>query len=182
MKTQRINFIVVCIFIASFGYPQSKSVDGIPVMNKDEYSWCSRQIFEISVDSLAKTYNSYFKESTETANTEYRNKSKLFIDELSNMISLGKMKAYSYEGNPLTFSDVNAILSKNVMVKEVGTEKVKKGLQKQNITSFRIIEDVYINKKTLKIEAKLLALLPIAAVFTNDGELKGTMPLFYIYF
>ncbi len=68
------------------------------------------------------------------------------------------------------------------MVKEVGSDKVIKGMQKQNISSFRIIEDVYINKKTLKIEAKLLALLPIAAVYTDDGDMRGTKPLFYLYF
>jgi hypothetical protein len=38
------------------------------------------------------------------------------------------------------------------------------------------------NKKTLKIEAKLLAIIPIAAVFTNEGDMRGTMPLFYLYF
>ena len=181
MKTHRLLFLAICLLIATYGHPQGKPVSGILVMNNDEYQWCSRQVFEIGVDSLGKTFNSLFKGNTETANKEYREKSKLIIGELSGLIASGKVKAYSYEGAALTSSDVNNILSKKVMVKDPETQKVISGLQKQNISAVRIIEDVYISKKTFRMEAKILALIPIAEVYTNEGDMRGTMPLFYIY-
>jgi len=182
MKTQRILLVAVCMLIANIGFSQGKQISGIPVMNNDEYSWCSRQVFEIGADSIMKTFNSYFKSSTEAANKEYRSKSKLLIDELTALISSGSLKAYSDEGNPLPSSEVNNILRKTVMVKDPASQKVVKGLQKQNISSFRIVEDVYINKKTQKFEARIMALLVIAAVYTEEGDMRGTMPLFYVYF
>ena len=182
MRTLKNILIVVLAFVAIFGYSQGKTVSNIPVMNKDGYSWCSRQVFEINVDSISKTYNAYFKDNVATANTEYRNTSNLLINELFNLISLSKIQAYSYQGTAIPFTDVRSILANEVFVKEAGSNKVIKGMQKQNIISFRIVEDVYINKKTLTVETKLLALIPIAAVYTEQAELRGSMQLFYIYF
>lgn len=180
-KVQKLVLVIVCMLTVTYGHPQSKAVSGIPLMNADEYLWSSRQVFDIGIDSLGKTFNSYCKGNTEVANKEYREKSKLITDELTDLIASGKLKAYTNEGAALTSSDVNNILSKKVMVKDPATQKVISGLQKQNISAVRIIEDVYISKKTFRAEAKIQTLIIIAAVYTNEGDMRGTMPLFYVY-
>jgi len=182
MQTQKLISIAVCLLTANLCYSQNKTIPNIPVMNSKEYSWCSRQSFYIDVDSLAKANSLLMDDDNLAANTEYIKNSKLIVDEILHLISSKKIKAYSYEGNALTIVEVGRILAQNVLVKETGSTKLAYGYKKQNITTIRFIVDIYINKKSLNVETKLLALVPYAVVYDKEGLVMWMHPLFYLYF
>jgi hypothetical protein len=95
------------------------------------------------------------KGNTEIANTEYRKNSKLLIDELSNLISLGKLKAYSNDGNALMFSDVNKILSETVLVKEAGSKKLNERPRRRAARYLKTMPTVYLNAKRCTLSEAL---------------------------
>jgi len=104
METQKLISIAVCLLTTSLCYSQNKTIPNIPVMNSKEYSWCSRQSFDIDVDSLAKANSLSMDNNNLAANTQYIKNSKLIVDEILHLISSEKKKAYSYEGNALTIA------------------------------------------------------------------------------
>lgn len=50
------------------------------------------------------------------------------------------------------------------------------------VTTVRIWEEWYVNKQTSKMEVQIIGMTPVREVYDENGEFKGTQPLFTVYF
>jgi hypothetical protein len=55
-------------------------------------------------------------------------------------------------------------------------------LSQKDITRLRFLEEWRMDKNTLAFEKKVVGICPLAASFTETGELKGYKPLFWLFF
>ncbi|MCK5838986.1 MAG: hypothetical protein KAG99_04010, partial [Bacteroidales bacterium] len=58
---------------------------------------------------------------------------------------------------------------------------VEEKIEIRDITRFRFLEEWYFNDKTLEIEKKVLGIAPVVRRYDENGNLRGHMPLFWVY-
>ncbi len=59
---------------------------------------------------------------------------------------------------------------------------IRKELSIQDITRVRFIEEWILNNKTLEIKKNIFGIAPLVENFDENGNLRGYMPLFWIFF
>lgn len=103
----------------------------------------------------------------------------------------GKIKAYdAYFNTPLTVKQLKSIgnsvdsvtLQRPYPPYEYYDTIVKRQLDINQITRIRFLEKWYINKKTFEINKKIIGIAPIIKNYNTQGNFRGYMPLFWLYF
>lgn len=116
-------------------------------------------------------------------------KREAFIKNILNAAYSGKLKAYDIFHNPLSVNDVKAIGNRADTV--TGTSPnppyndtvmvLTQELDLQRITRVRFLEEWRMDENTLEFDKKVLGISPIIESYAENGELRGYMPLFWVY-
>jgi hypothetical protein len=101
----------------------------------------------------------------------------------------GKYRVYDYFNNPLTAEQVKNIGYRRDTLTFQRTNPpyalydtiVEKKLELRDITRIRFLEEWYMDENHLIMQKKVVGIAPITAVYSDSGELRGYMPLFWIY-
>ena len=112
-----------------------------------------------------------------------------FIQAVMDAARGGKLKVYDVMSNkPLTPEDVLAVGSRTSVLTlqrpyepyESYDTIIKSELQRSDITRMRFLEEWYMNRKDGFITKKVIAICPLVESYTETGELRGYMPLFWL--
>ncbi|MHC1706226.1 MAG: hypothetical protein AB9842_01760 [Bacteroidales bacterium] len=112
-----------------------------------------------------------------------------FVKDILNSAYSGKLKAYDIFHKPLTVNDVKAIGNRSDTI--TGTSPyppyndtvmvIKQELDLQHITRVRFLEEWRMDETSLQFEKKILGISPIIESYDEQGNLRGYMPLFWVY-
>ncbi len=111
------------------------------------------------------------------------------VYEVYKEIYAGKLQAYKFDDGKLLTVDevkkmsqrVDTMYAENPATKEQEM-KIVVSMMEQGIYSVKIKETWRFNKETDQLEKKVIALAPRMPVVSEDGELKGYTPLFWVFF
>lgn len=112
-----------------------------------------------------------------------------FIQSVMETARSGKFKIYDVMSNKLlTPEEVLAVgtrsniftLQRNYEPYENYDTIIKHELQLSEISRMRFLEEWYMNPKNGYITKKVIAICPLVESYTEDGELRGYQPLFWI--
>lgn len=117
-------------------------------------------------------------------------KREIFIRQVMDAAYNGKVRTYSYFNEPLTPRQVREIgFSADTLTFQRATPPydlfdtvVEQTLNFNDITRFRFLEEWYMDPGTFEITKKVVGMAPIIRKYEETGELRGYMPLFWIYF
>lgn len=65
---------------------------------------------------------------------------------------------------------------------KIDNKSISNPVSSDQIIRYRIIEDWYFNKATSRLMMQIHAICPVKEVYDDEGEYKGELPLFWIYF
>jgi len=117
-------------------------------------------------------------------------KREVFIRQVMDAAYEGKVRTYSYFNAPLTPGQVREIgfradtltFQRAVPPYDLYDTVVERRINLQDITRFRFLEEWYMAPKSYEITKKVTGIAPVIRVYEETGELRGYMPLFWIYF
>ncbi|MBP6977685.1 MAG: hypothetical protein PHD61_00510 [Bacteroidales bacterium] len=117
-------------------------------------------------------------------------KREVFIRKVMDAAYQGKVRTYSYFNEPLSPQQVREIGFRSDTLTFQRAEPpynfydtiVEERIHLQDITRFRFLEEWYMDPKTLVISKRVIGVAPIIRNYDQNGELRGYMPLFWIYF
>ena len=112
-----------------------------------------------------------------------------FVRRVLEAASNGEVQAYNYFNHPLTPEQVRSIgyrrdtltFQRAYPPYEFFDTIVEEKIEIRDITRFRFLEEWYFNNNTLEIEKKVLGIAPIVRKYDEHGDLRGYMPLFWVY-
>jgi hypothetical protein len=112
-----------------------------------------------------------------------------FVKALMESARAGKVKVYDVMSNqPLTAEEVGTKGTKTELLTfqrpyepyEIYDTLVTRELQLSDISRVRFLEQWQINPENGKIHKEVLAICPLVESYTETGELRGYMPLFWL--
>ncbi len=114
----------------------------------------------------------------------------VFIRQVMEAAYAGKVRAYSYFNEPLTPQQVKEIGFRADTLTFQRAEPpydfydtiVEQRINLQDITRFRFLEAWYMDPASCAVSKKVIGMAPIIRNYGETGELRGYMPLFWIYF
>lgn len=117
-------------------------------------------------------------------------KREVFIKQVMDAAYNGQVKAYSYFGESLTPRQVREIGFRRDTLTFQRAEPpyafydtvVERRINFNDITRFRFLEEWRMDPNTLEIHKKVTGIAPILKRYEETGELRGYMPLFWVYF
>ncbi len=191
-------------------YEIKKEVFGFcPIMaeeNKDGSAKYKKPLFWIYPDTTIKDtaksiyivtkriqYDVLIKEKEKTAEWWINNieptQRDTFINTIINAVFDKKLNAFDYLNRPLTketykelFHRVDTIGIENPETGEIKNTVVVNDIDRGSIIKIRFVEEWTLDTKTFKFYKKVLAISPMSEVTDGQGELRGYMPLFIVYF
>ncbi len=117
------------------------------------------------------------------------NKREIVVKSLVNVSKAGKNKVYDV----LTYKEMTAeqieerckrkelmTLTRDYPPYEEFDTLVTNELQLSDITKIRFLEEWYLNEETGMITKKVIGMCPMLESYTESGELRGHLPLFWI--
>ncbi|MDP2424389.1 MAG: hypothetical protein U1C46_07695 [Bacteroidales bacterium] len=123
-------------------------------------------------------------------NIEGKNR-EAFILQMLDAAYSGKVRTYDYYNyRELSGDQVRSIGSRidtlsfrrNTPPYDFYDTIIRKELSIYNITRIRFIEEWKLNNKTLELKKYIIGMAPLVENFDEDGNLRGFMPLFWIFF
>lgn len=113
-----------------------------------------------------------------------------FVQLMIDFALQGKVKTYDYANTPLSPVELKNLLYRTDSLQIQSPRPpydyidtvIIQNLDIKDIVKVRFLEEWYQDRSTLLISKKVLGIAPVAAVYHDDGELKGYKPLFWIYF
>lgn len=112
-----------------------------------------------------------------------------FVKNILNAAYKGDLKCYDIFHNPLSVNDVKAIGNRTDTI--TGTSPyppyndtvmvTKQELDLQRITRVRFLEEWRMDENNLQFDKKVLGISPIIESYDDQGNLRGYMPLFWVY-
>jgi hypothetical protein len=117
-------------------------------------------------------------------------KREVFVKKIIDIALSGKVKTYDYSNQLLTPAELKSQLYRSDTFSmqranppyQYFDTVVTHSIDMKDIVKIRFLEEWLWDEKTLFIQKKIAGIAPIAAVYMDDGELKGYKPLFWIYF
>ena len=117
-------------------------------------------------------------------------KREAFVKKIFDIALDGKVKIFGYDNQALTPAELKAQLYRADTFSmqrakppyEYFDTIIVNSIDIKDIVKIRFLEEWFWNEKTLSVQKKVAGIAPVAAAYTEDGELKGYKPLFWIYF
>jgi hypothetical protein len=117
-------------------------------------------------------------------------KREIFIKKILDIALDGKVKVYDYSNQLLTSAELKSQLFRSDTFSmqrpnppyEYFDTVVTHSIDLKDIVKIRFLEEWFWDEKTLLIQKKVVGIAPVAAAYTEEGDLKGYKPLFWIYF
>ena len=102
----------------------------------------------------------------------------------------GKVKAWDIFHNPLRPEDVKAIGNRTDTITFQRAEEpyelydtvISTTFSLNDITKVRFLEEWSMDENTLVMSKRVLGICPLLARYDPNGELRGHMPMFWVYF
>jgi hypothetical protein len=112
-----------------------------------------------------------------------------FVNMIFEAAYSGKVRTYDYFNHPLTPEQVRQIgyrrdtitMQRPVPPYTLFDTVIEAKLDLRLITRIRFLEEWTIDKKHFKIVKNILGIAPLMENYSENGELRGYMPLFWIY-
>lgn len=128
----------------------------------------------------------------EKINLSFTNPNRPFFEIINNAAMNGGIKAYSTEDDKFSktlsqddlFKITNKVDTIAIMTESGETENkiVHNSINWENVKQFRIKEDWFFDKKTSKMEVRILGIAPLLDEYDDNGNFKFTRPLYWIYY
>ena len=168
------QLMVVSILISAFSCQQPDREHGTLIVERIQY--------DVTIKSPDVDYDWWVQ------NIEGRSREAL-IRRVLEAAGKGEVQAYNYFNNPLTAEQVKSIgyrrdtltFQRAYPPYELFDTIVEEKIEIRDITRFRFLEEWYFNDKTLEIEKKVLGIAPVVRRYDENGNLRGHMPLFWVY-
>lgn len=113
-----------------------------------------------------------------------------FIKSIISAAYEGKVKAYDVDHKLLTPAEVKAIENRTDTI--IGpsptppyndtTMIIEHHLELDKINRVRFLEEWYMDETTLEMSKKIIGIAPVMESYDENGELRGWLPLFWVYF
>ncbi|HNX44327.1 MAG TPA: hypothetical protein PLJ84_09940 [Bacteroidales bacterium] len=123
-------------------------------------------------------------------NIEGQDREKLVKEIMESALS-GKVKTYDFFSNELLTPDqLKAIMKRSDTITleraapphSLYDTVLTKELSLRDITRLRFLEEWNMDKKTLQFNKKVAGICPLIANYGDSAELRGYMPLFWVFF
>jgi hypothetical protein len=116
-------------------------------------------------------------------------KREMFIRKLIDAAYSGKLRIYNYFNEPLTVEEVRSIGNRTDTVTfqreyppyDFYDTVIRQQLELRDITRIRFLEEWSMDDKTLEFSKKIVGIAPIIRKYDENGDLRGYMPLFWVY-
>ncbi len=112
-----------------------------------------------------------------------------FINTIMDAVLTNKLKAYDYDGKLMTKEIFDNYFTRRdtISFQDINTDKIKdtvivKNLDYKKIYLFKFTEEWSLNTKTFKFTKKVLTMAPSVELSDNEGNFKGYVTPFIIYF
>lgn len=173
MKSKLKFLILITPFILFFSCNNKKN---------DKKLITERIQYDVNIKSPDPNYD-WWVQNLEGPNRES------FVKSILNAAYKGELKAFDIFHNPLSVKELKAIGNRTDTI--TGTSPyppyndtimvIKQELDLQRITRVRFLEEWRMDENTLQFDKKVLGISPIMESYDDQGNLRGYMPLFWIY-
>jgi len=118
-------------------------------------------------------------------------KRETLVQHLMTAVTGGNVKAYNFISNKqLSVKEINEQFHRSDTIAmqrpyppyDFYDTVINKNLDTRNITRLRFLEEWRMDEKTLAFTKKVIGICPLIEAYTEQGELKGYKPLFWVFF
>jgi hypothetical protein len=150
--------------------------------NKDKQLVTDRIQYDVDIKSPDPEFD-WWVQNIEGSSRE------AFIRQIIDAAYSGKLRVYNYFNEPLTAEEVKMIgnrsdtftFQREYPPYDFYDTVIRQRLEMKDITRIRFLEEWYMDEKTLEFDKKIVGIAPIIRKYDPNGELRGYMPLFWVY-